>query len=247
MRFPFCVCGGFALAVGWLVGPDILCCGAHEQRLVLMADEVGGRNVAVRTNICGLSCCCSKLAALWGAEERLALMADEVRGVLLFTACTACTLSNLVSTPAVHPLHSRWHLEAPAGPGARARRTGACRRSTSPFASPRHPLSNLCRHPCGHQVYQELVYQQEHPFISARKVGGSIHSRPLTCLEPLLVPSHPVMRGEDHCLHAAQTVHTASPPQALYAMGAPYSEGVELVSFHTVSKGTSGECGLRGG
>lgn len=30
-------------------------------------------------------------------------------------------------------------------------------------------------------------------------------------------------------------------------MGAPYSNSVELASFHTVSKGTPGECGLRGG
>ncbi len=30
-------------------------------------------------------------------------------------------------------------------------------------------------------------------------------------------------------------------------MGAPYSTGVELASFHTVSKGYLGECGLRGG
>lgn len=30
-------------------------------------------------------------------------------------------------------------------------------------------------------------------------------------------------------------------------MGYPYSSSVELVSFHTVSKGVYGECGLRGG
>ena len=30
-------------------------------------------------------------------------------------------------------------------------------------------------------------------------------------------------------------------------MGEPYKSGVELLSFHTVSKGTAGECGLRGG
>ncbi len=30
-------------------------------------------------------------------------------------------------------------------------------------------------------------------------------------------------------------------------MGEPYSTGTELISFHTVSKGTGGECGLRGG
>jgi len=30
-------------------------------------------------------------------------------------------------------------------------------------------------------------------------------------------------------------------------MGEPYSSNVELISFHTVSKGVYGECGLRGG
>lgn len=53
------------------------------------------------------------------------------------------------------------------------------------------------------EVYQENVYQDERPFVSARKV--------------------------------------------MMDMGEPYSKKVELVSFHTVSKGTGGECGLRGG
>lgn len=35
--------------------------------------------------------------------------------------------------------------------------------------------------------------------------------------------------------------------QVLAEMGYPYSSSVELVSFHTVSKGVYGECGLRGG
>lgn len=35
--------------------------------------------------------------------------------------------------------------------------------------------------------------------------------------------------------------------QVLMEMGEPYSSNVELLSFHTVSKGTGGECGLRGG
>lgn len=30
-------------------------------------------------------------------------------------------------------------------------------------------------------------------------------------------------------------------------MGEPYASGLELISFHTVSKGVYGECGLRGG
>ncbi len=53
------------------------------------------------------------------------------------------------------------------------------------------------------EVYQENVYQDERPFVSAKKV--------------------------------------------LAGMGAPYSDGVELLSFHSTSKGTSGECGLRSG
>lgn len=35
--------------------------------------------------------------------------------------------------------------------------------------------------------------------------------------------------------------------KVLAAMGEPYASAVELVSFHTVSKGSTGECGLRGG
>merc|ERR1712151_398423 len=34
---------------------------------------------------------------------------------------------------------------------------------------------------------------------------------------------------------------------ALYSLGEPYWSGVELVSFHSVSKGAFGECGWRGG
>lgn len=35
--------------------------------------------------------------------------------------------------------------------------------------------------------------------------------------------------------------------KVMYEMGEPYASGVELASFHTISKGTPGECGLRGG
>lgn len=38
-----------------------------------------------------------------------------------------------------------------------------------------------------------------------------------------------------------------SSKKALYDLGDPYKSSVELVSFHTVSKGVLGECGLRGG
>lgn len=53
------------------------------------------------------------------------------------------------------------------------------------------------------EVYQENVYQDERPFVSAKKL--------------------------------------------LREAGEPYASSVELVSFHTISKGTAGECGLRGG
>ena len=53
------------------------------------------------------------------------------------------------------------------------------------------------------EVYQPNIYQEEKPFISARKVA--------------------------------------------IEMGEPYSSALELISFHTVSKGVYGECGLRGG
>lgn len=52
------------------------------------------------------------------------------------------------------------------------------------------------------EVYQENIYQDMRPFISARK--------------------------------------------AMMELGAPYND-VELISFHSVSKGVGGECGLRGG
>lgn len=55
----------------------------------------------------------------------------------------------------------------------------------------------------GDEVYQQNIYQDERPFISARKV--------------------------------------------LLDMGPPISKEVQLVSFHTVSKGYWGECGQRGG
>ena len=35
--------------------------------------------------------------------------------------------------------------------------------------------------------------------------------------------------------------------KVLMELGEPYSSNVELCSFHTVSKGSLGECGLRGG
>ena len=56
---------------------------------------------------------------------------------------------------------------------------------------------------CADEVYQENIYNNSRPFISARKVLGK--------------------------------------------MPEPYRSNLELCSFHTVSKGAYGECGLRGG
>jgi glutamate--glyoxylate aminotransferase len=53
------------------------------------------------------------------------------------------------------------------------------------------------------EVYQQNIYQEDHPFISARKV--------------------------------------------LMDMGQPTSSTLELISFHSASKGFLGECGQRGG
>ncbi|CAL0331530.1 unnamed protein product [Lupinus luteus] len=55
----------------------------------------------------------------------------------------------------------------------------------------------------GDEVYQQNIYQDERPFISAKKV--------------------------------------------LMDLGSPLSKEVQLISFHTVSKGYWGECGQRGG
>ena len=38
-----------------------------------------------------------------------------------------------------------------------------------------------------------------------------------------------------------------SAKKVMMDMGEPYASALELVCFHTVSKGTLGECGMRGG
>ncbi|CAM9376964.1 unnamed protein product [Phaeothamnion confervicola] len=47
-------------------------------------------------------------------------------------------------------------------------------------------------------------------------------------------------------IYQSKTPFTSA-KKVLMDMGLPYSRDVELVSFHTVSKGVYGECGLRGG
>ncbi|GAA5995362.1 uncharacterized protein JCM10292_005125 [Rhodotorula paludigena] len=50
---------------------------------------------------------------------------------------------------------------------------------------------------------------------------------------------------QDNVYHEAQPF--VSFKKALREMGAPYADNVELVSFHSISKGQTGECGRRGG
>ncbi|XP_055332703.1 alanine aminotransferase 1-like [Paramacrobiotus metropolitanus] len=47
------------------------------------------------------------------------------------------------------------------------------------------------------------------------------------------------IHSKDHTFHSFRKV--------LYELGLPYSDQVELISFHSVSKGYMGECGLRAG
>ncbi|OAP17057.1 GGT2 [Arabidopsis thaliana] len=72
----------------------------------------------------------------------------------------------------------------------------------------------------GDEVYQQNIYQDERPFISSKKV---------TTMSFIV-------------LHFIMNV-----AKVLMDMGAPISKEVQLISFHTVSKGYWGECGQRGG
>ena len=47
--------------------------------------------------------------------------------------------------------------------------------------------------------------------------------------------------------HVQDKVPFVSARKVMMDLGEPYSKEVELCSFHTVSKGSLGECGLRGG
>jgi aspartate/methionine/tyrosine aminotransferase len=48
-------------------------------------------------------------------------------------------------------------------------------------------------------------------------------------------------------VYEPETAPFLSAHGVMHSMGAPWSKGLELFSFHSASKGTSGECGLRGG
>lgn len=78
------------------------------------------------------------------------------------------------------------------------------------------------------EVYQQNVYQEERPFISAKKVisaiwwyNNAVFSLIFTLVETEL--------------------------KVLMDLGPPMSKKIQLVSFHSVSKGYWGECGQRGG
>lgn len=84
----------------------------------------------------------------------------------------------------------------------------------------------------GDEVYQQNIYQDERPFISSRKVCILIFFKSISkFLWDISSADHvfPLM------------------PKVLMEMGPPISKEVQLISFHTVSKGYWGECGQRGG
>lgn len=86
----------------------------------------------------------------------------------------------------------------------------------------------------GDEVYQQNIYQDERPFISAKKVE--------------------VVQNYMSTLFFVRICYLIQVKWLFYLilkvlmdMGAPFSKEVQLVSFHTVSKGYWGECGQRGG
>ena len=81
----------------------------------------------------------------------------------------------------------------------------------------------------GDEVYQQNIYQDERPFISARKVWILI------------------MLFHDYSSLQIVMFVTCSNSKVLMDMGPPINKELQLVSFHTVSKGYWGECGQRGG
>lgn len=87
----------------------------------------------------------------------------------------------------------------------------------------------------GDEVYQQNIYQDERPFISSKKVY--IH-----VLLDLSVSEF--LHGLSNCLY---TLVFFNNWKVLMDMGPPMSKELQLVSFHTVSKGYWGECGQRGG
>lgn len=66
----------------------------------------------------------------------------------------------------------------------------------------------------------------------------------------MLCHSHSIMILADEVYQNniySETQKFISFRQVLAEMGAPYNREVEVISYHSVSKGLLGECGLRGG
>ena len=51
----------------------------------------------------------------------------------------------------------------------------------------------------------------------------------------------------ERCIAAQDERPFVSARRVMNEMGEPYASTLEMVCFHTVSKGTLGECGMRGG
>ena len=82
------------------------------------------------------------------------------------------------------------------------------------------------------EVYQENVYTQARGFVSFRKVRPSIQALSVT-----------VLWLANKCM--AQVAHTMATSGDIKEEEA--ARTVEMISFHSTSKGFIGECGIRGG
>lgn len=87
----------------------------------------------------------------------------------------------------------------------------------------------------GDEVYQQNIYQDERPFISSRKVDA------------ILLLDQTTSESFTWSFKFFNCIFSFYHWKMLMDMGPPISKEVQLVSFHTVSKGYWGECGQRGG
>lgn len=67
---------------------------------------------------------------------------------------------------------------------------------------------------------------------SASSPTPHLHVRACAAPMPTVPPSPPSSHTRQHTSHTSHTSHT----QVMHEMGEPYKSGVELLSFHTVSK-----------
>jgi alanine transaminase len=91
------------------------------------------------------------------------------------------------------------------------------------------------------EVYQTNIYTKEKPFLSFKKVLNT----PTYPNMPKRAPTYPNL--PQHTPTYPNMTQYAPTSQVLHDMGPAYSEHLELVSFHSTSKGFFGECGMRGG